>query len=84
MSMLSSSEFMGDNFSGQAVHAGPEVDTPLSYSKSTNTSVGRQTAWRSQSGMSLGKKNLGSTLNWDEGTPQAVPQSDKGASFGGA
>lgn len=61
-----------------------KVDAPLSLSKSTNTSVGRQTAWRSQGGMSLGKKNFGSTLNWDEGTSVPAPTSDKGASFGGA
>jgi len=60
------------------------VEPPLSLSKTTNTSVGRQTAWRSQSGMSLGKKNLGSTLNWDDGPAPVAPSPDKGASFGGS
>ena len=60
------------------------VDAPLSYSKSTNTSIGRQTAWKSQSGMSLGKKNFGSTLSFDDSEQAAPPVSDKGASFGGA
>jgi hypothetical protein len=59
------------------------VEPPLSLSKSTNTSIGRQTAWRSQSGMSLGKKNFGSTLNWDDGPAPAAPSADKGANFGG-
>jgi hypothetical protein len=58
-------------------------EPPLSYSKSTNTSIGRQTAWKSQAGMSLGKKNLGSTLNWDEGTAAPAPSPDTGVSFGG-
>jgi len=60
----------------------PKVDAPLSLSKSTSSSIGRQTAWRSQSGMSLGKKNLGSTLNWDDAPGVQPPSSDRGASFG--
>ena len=60
------------------------VEAPLSYSKSTRDSVGRQTAWKSTSGMALSKKNLGSTLNFDDSESTPAPKSDTGASFGGA
>ena len=65
-------------------HYSPDTDAPLSLSSATSSSIGRQTAWRSKPGMSLGRKNLGSTLNWDDAPGVQPPSSDKGASFGGA
>lgn len=87
MSILSSSEFMSDNFSGQATHHGPDVDAPLSLSSGTTGSAAQATAWRNRGlgggkPMSLSKKTAGTTFNWDDSTPTAAPQSDKGASFG--
>lgn len=87
MSILSSSEFMSDNFSGQPTHHGPEVDTPLSLSSGTTGSAAQATAWRNKSlgggkPLSLSRKTTGTTFNWDDGTPTASPQSDKGANFG--
>ena len=61
------------------------IDTPLSLSASTTGSVARRTAWRSSDGgpTPYSSKTRGSTLNWDDSQPQALPTSDKGASFGG-
>ena len=89
MSILSSSEFMSDNFSGNPTHSGPDVDTPLSLSSGTTGSAAQATAWRNKNlgggkPLALSKKTAGSTFNWDDSTPTAAPQSDKGASFGRA
>ena len=89
MSILSSSEFMSDNFSGNPTHSGPDVDTPLSLSSSTTGSANQATAWRNKNlgggkPLSLSSKTAGSTFKWDDATPTAAPQSDKGASFGRA
>jgi hypothetical protein len=73
---------MSDGVLSAVQHYNPDTDAPLSLSKSTNSSVGRQTAWRSTKGMSLSKKNLGSTLNWDDSPGVQPPSSDKGAGFG--
>jgi len=74
---------MSDNVLSAVQHYNPDSDAPLSLSATTSSSIGRQTAWRSQKGMSLGKKNLGSTLNWDDTPGITPPSSDKGANFGG-
>ena len=89
MSILSSSEFMSDNFSGQAIHHGPDVDAPLSLSSSTTGSANQATAWRTRGlgggrPLSLSSKTAGTTFKWDDATPTAAPESDKGASFGRA
>jgi len=74
---------MSENVLSAVQHYNQDTDAPLSYSSSTSSSIGRQTAWKSTKGMSLGKKNLGSTLNWDDTPGVQPPSSDKGASFGG-
>lgn len=61
----------------------PPVEAPLSYSDKTRTTFGRQTAWRSQGGV-LSKQNFGTVLNFEDEQPSVGPESDKGASFGGA
>ena len=89
MSVLSSSEFMSDNFSGQPTHQGAEVDAPLSLSSGTTGSAAQATAWRNRSlgggrPLSLSSKTAGTTFKFDDATPTAAPQSDRGASFGRA
>ena len=59
----------------------PQVDMPYSYSKSTSTTFGRTTAWKSRPGV-LSKQNFGSVLKFDDDASTPAPQSDKGASFG--
>lgn len=87
MSILSSSEFMSDSFSGQPTHHGPDVDTPLSLSSGTTGSAAQATAWRNK-GLGGGRplayssKTAGTTFKWDDAAPTALPTSDKGASFG--
>ena len=88
MSVLSSSEFMSDNFSGQPTHHGPDVDAPLSLSSSTTGSANQATAWRNRSlgggkPLSYSSKTRGTTFSFDESKPVLAPESDKGASFGG-
>jgi hypothetical protein len=79
---LSSSEFGSDSLTGQSVQHHVETAPPLSLSKSTNTSVGQHTAWRSPSGSSLSRQTAGSTLNWDSGeSSNPLPKSDAGANF---
>lgn len=70
----------GPNLSAAQHSAKP----PRAFSSRTNTSQKAYTAWDSQKGMSLGKQNLGSTLNFDDTAPTPSPTSDRGASFGGA
>jgi len=82
MSMLSSSEFGEGNFTGKPITSAPDVTLPLALSKSTNTSFGQQTAWRSKPGM-LSKQNFGSLLNFDDKGSTPMPDSDRGTSFGG-
>lgn len=89
MSILSSSEFMSDNFSGNPTHHGPDVDAPLSLSSGTTGSTAQATAWRNRSlgggrPLSLSSKTAGTTFRWDDATPTKTPESDKGASFGRA
>lgn len=89
MSILSSSEFMSDSFSGQPTHHGPDVETPLSLSSGTTGSAAQATAWRNRSlgggkPLALSKKTSGTTFNWDDGAQTAAPSSDRGASFGRA
>lgn len=89
MSILSSSEFMSDNFSGKSTHQSDDVDTPLSLSSGTTGSAAQATAWRNK-GLGGGRplayssKTRGTTFSFDDATPTAAPQSDKGASFGKA
>jgi hypothetical protein len=79
---LSSSEFGSDNLTGQSVQHHVEVDSPLSLSKSTNTSVGRATAWRRPNMASYSAQTRGSTLNWDDSSSSTpMPSSDKGSKF---
>lgn len=61
----------------------PPVEPPMAYSDKTRTTFGRSTAWRSQGGV-LSKQNFGTVMNFEDEQPTAGPQSDKGASFGGA
>ena len=89
MSILSSSEFMSDNFSGRATTDTPDVDTPLSLSSGTMGSANQATAWRNKGlgggrPLSLSSKTAGTTFKFDDATPTAAPSSDKGASFGKA
>lgn len=89
MSILSSSEFMKDNFSGQATPDAPEVESPLSLSSSTVGSANQATAWRNRSlghgkPMALSSKTSGSTYKWEDSSQTNLPESDKGASFGKA
>ena len=89
MSILSSSEFMSDSFSGNPTHHGPDVDAPLSLSSGTTGSAAQATAWRNRSlgggrPLSLSSKTAGTTFKFEDSTPTAAPQSDKGASFGRA
>lgn len=64
-----------------AAQHSPEL--PYSYSKSTNTTFGQQTAWRSKPG-TLSKQNFGSTVKFDDDSATPLPESDKGSSFGGS
>lgn len=89
MSILSSSEFMSDNFSGNPTHHGPDVDAPLSLSSGTTGSAAQATAWRNRSlgggrPLAYSSKTAGTTFKWDDATPTKAPESDKGASFGRA
>lgn len=89
MSILSSSEFMKDNFSGQATPDTPDVESPLSLSSGTTGSANQATAWRNRSlghgrPLSLSSKTSGTTFKFDDSTPTAAPESDKGANFGKA
>lgn len=80
--ILSSSEFGSTSQTGRATQYHEEADPPLSLSKSTNTTVGQQTAWRPRRGASLSRQTAGSTLNFDaadSSTP--LPKSDPGANF---
>ena len=79
---LSSSEFGSNNTTGQPTQYHVETEAPLSLSKSTNTSVGQQTAWRPRKGASLSRQTSGSTLNFDDaGSSTPLPKSDAGANF---
>ena len=89
MSILSSSEFMSDNFSGRATADTPEVDAPLSLSSGTTGSAAQATAWRNRSlgggrPLAYSSKTRGTTFSFDDSTPTKAPESDKGASFGKA
>jgi hypothetical protein len=82
MSFLSSEEFGANSLTGKPTQYHEETEAPLSLSKSTNTSVGQQTAWRPRKGASLSRQTSGSTLNFDaadSSTP--LPKSDPGANF---
>ena len=57
------------------------VELPYSFSKSTSSTFGRTTAWKSRPGV-LSKQNFGSVLKFDDDASTPAPQSDKGASFG--
>lgn len=78
---LSSSEFGENNTTGQPTQYHVETEAPLSLSKSTNTSVGQQTAWRPRKGASLSRQTSGSTLNFDDAGSTLLPKSDSGAKF---
>lgn len=79
--ILSSSEFGSGNNTGQSLQYHTEEEAPLSLSKSTNTSVGQQTAWRPKRGVSLSRQTSGSTLNFDDAGSTPLPKSDPGAKF---
>lgn len=80
--IISSSEFGSDSNTGQALQYHVETEAPLSLSKSTNTTVGQQTAWRPRRGASLSRQTAGSTLNFDDaGSSTPLPKSDPGANF---
>lgn len=65
------------------------IDTPLSLSTATNTSTGVATAWRNKDlgkgkPMAYSKRTQGSAYQFDDtGSEVKLPESDKGASFGG-
>ena len=87
MSILSSSEFMNDNFTVQQTHHGQDTEAPLSLSSGTTGSANQATAWRNRSlgggrPLSLSSKTAGTTFKWDDATPTAAPKADRGASFG--
>lgn len=89
MSILSSSEFMSDSFSGKPTHQSEDTDLPLSLSSGTTGSAAQATAWRNRSlgggrPLSYSSKTAGTTFKFDDATPTAAPESDKGASFGRA
>ena len=73
---------MSDSDYGINQAPAPKVDLPFSYSKTTSTTFGRTTAWKSRPGV-LSKQNFGSVMKFDDDATPAAPQSDKGASFGG-
>lgn len=62
----------------------PPTETPLPYSAGTRSSFGRATTWTRRPGMGISKQSPGSFLSFDEDTPKSTPESDKGATFGGA
>jgi hypothetical protein len=81
---LSNSQFGGsDSYSSMAMT--PNVETPLSLSKSTFGSANQATAWKNKSlgggsPLSLSSKTMGTTFNWDDtSSAPSVPQSDRGA-----
>jgi len=77
---LSSSEFGSDNLTGQAIQHHVETESPLSLSRSTNTSVGRATSWRRPNLASYSRQTAGSTLNFDDASSSTpLPKSDTGA-----
>lgn len=82
---LSSSQFGDDDALKQRY-----IDTPLSLSRSTNTSTGVATAWRNKDlghgkPLAYNAKTAGSSYKFDDdGAKTELPSSDKGASFGGA
>lgn len=89
MSILSSSEFMKDSFTGNPTADAPDVEAPLSLSSGTSGSTAQATAWRNRSlghgrPLAYSNKTAGSTFKWDDATPNTLPESDKGASFGKA
>jgi hypothetical protein len=81
MSFLSSEEFGANSLTGKPTQYHVETEAPLSLSKSTNTSVGQQTAWRPRRGASLSRQTSGSTLNFDDAGSTPLPKSDAGANF---
>ena len=75
--MLSNQEF---NSYGGTVTQKPELpEPPKPYTKATRTTFGRATSWTRQPGMGISKQASGSFLSFDEDTPTAMPESDKGA-----
>jgi hypothetical protein len=79
--IISSAEFGSTSQTGRATQYHEETEAPLSLSKSTNTSVGQQTAWRPKRGVSLSRQTSGSTLNFDDAGSAPLPKSDAGANF---
>jgi hypothetical protein len=79
--IISSAEFGSTSQTGRAAQYHEETEAPLSLSKSTNTSVGQQTAWRPKRGASLSRQTSGSTLNFDDAGSAPLPKSDAGANF---
>lgn len=74
--MLSDQEF---NSYGGLVPKKPEApEMPTPYTKSTRTSFGSATAWTRRPGMGISKQASGSFLSFDDDTPKAMPESDKG------
>lgn len=81
---LSNAQFGGSS-SYSSMAETPDVEAPLSLSKSTFGSAASATAWKNRSlgggkPLSLSNKTMGTTFNWDDtsSTP-SVPQSDRGA-----
>jgi hypothetical protein len=60
-----------------------QVDLPMSLSSKTNTTDKKNTAWKSSGGV-LSAQNFGTVRNFEDKAPTQAPESDKGASFGGA
>jgi len=81
MSFLSSEEFGANSLTGKPTQYHVETEAPLSLSKSTNTTVGQQTAWRPRRGASLSRQTAGSTLNFEDAGSTPLPKSDAGANF---
>lgn len=79
---LSSAQFGSDSLTGQSIQHHTDVESPLSYSSGTRTSVGQRTSWRSQPGASYSSQTKGSTLNFDDSSSSLkMPEPDRGASF---
>lgn len=80
---LSNSQFGGSS-SYSSMAQTPDVEAPLSLSKSTFGSAASATAWQNRSlgggkPISLSRKTIGTTFNWDDtSSAPSVPQSDKG------
>ena len=61
-------------------HYAPKVNSPLSLSNQTNSTLKQARAWKSVGGV-LSAQNFGSVQSFEDKEPTQVPSSDKGANF---